>query len=71
MFMYCEMVHVVSEEQGMDKLIFKIYSVDSVLSESMTAMKQYFRTDTLKTIMVNNKKQIDQCFLDCMNMNTY
>lgn len=48
MFMYCEMVHVVSEEQGMDKLIFKTYFVDSVLSESMTAMKQYFRTDTPK-----------------------
>ena len=48
MFMYCEMVHIVSEEQGMDKLIFKIYFVDSVLFESMTAMKQYFRTDIPK-----------------------
>lgn len=32
----------------MDKLIFKIYFVDSVLSEFMPAMKQYFGTDTPK-----------------------
>lgn len=48
MFMYYEMIRVVSEKQGMDKLIFKIYFVDSVLSESMPAMKQYFGTDTPK-----------------------
>lgn len=32
--------------KAVDKLIFKIYFVDSVLSEFMPAMKQYFGTDT-------------------------
>lgn len=34
--------------KAVDKLIFKIYFVDSVLSEFMPAMKQYFGTDTPK-----------------------